>query len=232
MIECINLTKVYGTKEAVSGLSFKVEKGQVFGLLGPNGAGKTTTIRIILGLLEKSNGKVILEDKERIGYSPESPHFINYMTAYKIMRFYAKLQHIEKSQIDGEITKCLECVGLSKERDKKVGTFSKGMLQRLAVAQALLGTPSILILDEPCAGLDAIGRLEMINLVLKLKEKGHTIILNSHILGEVEKMVDRVLIIKEGRKLMEIDMTKINDEHPGQSLEQVFTRALGVDFHD
>lgn len=232
MIECINLTKYYGKQEVVSGLSFMVDKGKIFLLLGPNRAGKTTTIRMILGLTQITQGQVKIKSEERIGYSPEFPYFINYLSAYEIMRFYAKLQHIEKKYLNDEVYRCLECVGLTDAKDKKIKVFSKGMLQRLAVAQALLGSPSILILDEPCAGLDALGRIEMMNLVLKLKEKGHTIILNSHILGDVERMADKVLIINKGKKLLELDMKIVLAEYPNKSLEKIFIEVLGSDYHD
>lgn len=224
MIACTNLVKFYGKKKVLDGLSFRVREGEIFGLLGPNGAGKTTTIKAILGLTSISGGKVEIEKGITLGYSPETPYFHSFLSVEEVMDFYGKLQKISKIKRKEEISRCLVQVGLEKEKDVKVGKLSKGMLQRLAVAQALLGNPKILILDEPSAGLDAIGRIAMKRLILNLKQEGRTILLNSHILNDVETTADRVLIIKDGCKVTEVD---IKNEEYGGNLENLFVKEIG-----
>ncbi|MBO5376978.1 MAG: ABC transporter ATP-binding protein, partial [Ruminiclostridium sp.] len=179
MLECTNLTKSYKKKCVVNSLSFNVKRGEIFAFLGSNGAGKTTTIKMILGLVGIDSGEVKIAENIRIGYSPETPYFPPFLTGYEVLEYYAGIQKIAKTERKAEIPKLLETVGL--ENDKtRVKNYSKGMLQRLALAQALLGNPDLLILDEPTAGLDALGRLEIMQLIEKLKNSGKTIIINSH----------------------------------------------------
>ncbi|MCX7922579.1 MAG: ABC transporter ATP-binding protein [Clostridia bacterium] len=224
MLECIDLVKRYKGYDAVSGLSFAVHKGEVLGLLGPNGAGKTTTIKMILGLATVTRGEVRITSGVRIGYSPETPYFHPFLTGFEVMIFFSKLQGMDRKTRVRQIEEILEMVGLREAGDKKVKVYSKGMLQRLAVAQALLGKPDILILDEPTSGLDALGRVEMIRLINRLKSEGKTIILNSHILSDVQKVADRAVIIQNGTKVKEIDF---RDEHTSKDLESTFIEVLG-----
>lgn len=223
MIQINNVTKRYGKKTVVNNISFEVKEGTLFGLLGANGAGKSTTIKIILGLVQKDSGEVIIKEGKTIGYSPETPYFPPFMDGREVLKYYGELQGIDKKDLKDECEKLLSLVGLEAD-DTKVKRYSKGMLQRLALAQALLGDPDILILDEPCAGLDAMGRIEMLALIEKLKAKGKTIIMNSHILNDMEKVLDEGIIMKNGNILRKFDKEDIT---PEQSLENIFVNTVG-----
>lgn len=223
MITINELSKRYKKNYAVKKLSFKVNKGEVFGLLGCNGAGKTTTMKMILGLSKPSNGSIEINEDSKISYSPETPYFHSFLTAYEIMRFFSKLQKLKKKDSEEEITRILKRVDLWDVRNRKVKKYSKGMTQRLAIAQALLGNPDILILDEPTSGLDAIGRIKILDLIKELKKDGKTIILNSHILDDVQKVADRGIIIHKGKLIKEWDL-KLEEQH--QSLEDTLINIL------
>lgn len=222
MLECTNLTKTYKKKCVVDNLSFNVNKGEIFAFLGSNGAGKTTTIKMILGLVGIDSGEVKIAENIRIGYSPETPYFPPFLTGYEVLEYYAGIQKIAKAERKAEIPKLLETVGL--ENDKtRVKNYSKGMLQRLALAQALLGNPDLLILDEPTAGLDALGRLEIMQLIEKLKNSGKTIIINSHILNDIERICDRGIIIKKG---VQMGVWNKSDNNT-KTLEEIFLDLVG-----
>jgi len=222
MLECTNLTKSYKKKCVVDNLSFNVNKGEIFAFLGSNGAGKTTTIKMILGLVGIDSGEVKIAENIRIGYSPETPYFPPFLTGYEVLEYYAGIQKIAKTERKAEIPKLLETVGL--ENDKtRVKNYSKGMLQRLALAQALLGNPDLLILDEPTAGLDALGRLEIMQLIEKLKNSGKTIIINSHILNDIERICDRGIIIKKG---VQMGVWNKSDNNT-KTLEEFFLDLVG-----
>ncbi|NLK86095.1 MAG: ABC transporter ATP-binding protein [Clostridiaceae bacterium] len=223
ILECRELVKKYGGTEAVAGLSFSVEKGEVLGLLGPNGAGKTTTIKMILGLTRPTGGDVTIDRETRIGYSPETPYFHPFLTGCEVLRFYSRLQRLDKEKAEPQIRRLLELTGLSDAEDKRIKNYSKGMLQRLAFGQALLGDPDLLILDEPTSGLDAVGRIEMLQLVSELKSKGKTIIFNSHILSDVEKIADRTIFITNGRLAGQVSRSELC----GTSLEELFVKTVG-----
>lgn len=222
MLECIGLKKSYNEKIVVNDLSFSVNKGEVFAFLGSNGAGKTTTIKMILGLVKKDGGKIITDENIHIGYSPETPYFPPFLTGYEVLDYYAQIQKIPKSNRSSEILRLLDTVGLENNKTR-VRNYSKGMLQRLALAQSLLGDPELLILDEPTAGLDALGRLEIIQLIGKLKSTGKTIIINSHILNDIERICDRGIIIKNGVQLGEWHKSDNNEK----SLEEIFIELVG-----
>ena len=222
MLECIGLKKTYNEKYVVNDLSFNVNKGEVFAFLGNNGAGKTTTIKMILGLVKKDSGEIMHDDNILIGYSPETPYFPPFLTGYEVLDYYAKIQKIPHSIRRTEIMKLLDSVGLENNKTR-VRNYSKGMLQRLALAQSLLGDPELLILDEPTAGLDALGRLEIIQLIGKLKNAGKTIIINSHILNDIERVCDRGIIIRDGVKLGEWNKSDNNEK----SLEEIFIELVG-----
>lgn len=222
MLECTNLTKSYKKKCVVNSLSFNVKRGEIFAFLGSNGAGKTTTIKMILGLVGIDSGEVKIAENIRIGYSPETPYFPPFLTGYEVLEYYAGIQKIAKTERKAEIPKLLETVGL--ENDKtRVKNYSKGMLQRLALAQALLGNPDLLILDEPTAGLDALGRLEIMQLIEKLKNSGKTIIINSHILNDIERICDRGIIIKKG---VQMGVWNKSDNNT-KTLEEIFLDLVG-----
>lgn len=191
---------------ALRGIDLHVERGQVFGLLGPNGAGKTTLIKILLGIVRNSSGSACLlglpagsrEARRMIGYLPENMMFPRHHTAWSAMRFYGRLSGVSGKVIRERGAELLQMVGLDGWENKLVKQFSKGMRQRLCLAQALLHDPQLLIMDEPTDGLDPVGRAEMRQLIHSLKNQGKTVFLNSHILQEVELVCDRVAILAAG----------------------------------
>ncbi len=204
-IQVKGLSKTFGETRAVDNISFNVRKGEVFGFLGPNGAGKTTTIKSILGFIQPDAGEIFInglnmkrnsrDAKKDIGYLPEKVAFYDNLTAYQNLCFYADMKGVSRESC----VSLLKEFGLIDARDEKVGSFSKGMLQRLGMARAVLGNPSILILDEPSNGLDPNGVALVRRKILQLKEDGVTVFLSSHILSEVQAVCDRVAIINRGR---------------------------------
>jgi len=223
MLECRQLVKSYKRRCVVDHLDFKVSKGEAFALLGSNGAGKTTTIKMILGLTHPESGSIKLEHGVTVGYSPETPYFPPFLTGQEVLMYYAGIQKTAKEKRKSEVSDLLELVGLSNDR-VKVKHYSKGMLQRLALAQAMLGDPSFLILDEPTAGLDALGRIEMMDLLNRLKERGKTILMNSHILNDIERVCDRGIIMKNGKLVREWSSKELKH---GETLESLFLMAVG-----
>ena len=224
MLECKDLVKVYNKNPVVNQLSFDVNQGEVFALLGSNGAGKTTTIKMILGLVAPNSGTINRKAGIRIGYSPETPYFPPFLTGLEVLLYYAGIQKIDKKQAQRESRELLERVGLEDDKTK-IKHYSKGMLQRLALAQALLGEPDVLILDEPTAGLDAMGRLEIINLIGRLnREQGKTILINSHILNDIERICDRGIIIKKGKLIGNWDR---QEDYGEKTLEELFVEMVG-----
>ena len=203
-IQVRELSKTYDSVKAVQNVSFTVRKGEIFGFLGPNGAGKTTTIKSILGLIQPDagyisiNGYNITKDskkaKESIGYLPEKVAFYDNLTAYQNLCFYADIKHVSRDACKPLIQE----FGLEKASNKKVGNFSKGMKQRLGMARAILGNPSILILDEPSNGLDPRGVALVRRKILQMKEDNTTVFISSHILSEIQAVCDRVAIINKG----------------------------------
>jgi len=191
---------------AVRDLTFSIEKGEVYGLLGPNGAGKTTTIKILSGLLYPDSGEVKMMGvplgaahlREKIGFLPENPQFHEFLTGLEFLRFHGDLLGLSKSEIGDMSPELLKLVGLSDSGGMRLRSYSKGMIQRIGIAQALLGDPEILILDEPMSGLDPIGRKELRDLIISLKERGKTIFFSTHILPDVETICDRIGVILNG----------------------------------
>jgi len=209
-IETTKLTKRYRSlfgRLAVDGLDLKVERGEIFGFLGPNGAGKTTTVKMLLGIVLPTSGsaKVLGHDvrdvraRENVGYLPERQSYPGHMTAEGVLELFGKLSGMEGGRRKRRIGEVLELVGLDGWRKVKVRKYSKGMVQRLGLANAILHDPDVVFLDEPTAGIDPIGRKVVKDLLLHLKEEGKTIFLNSHILSEVEMICDRVGILHRGR---------------------------------
>ncbi|MDH5492875.1 MAG: ABC transporter ATP-binding protein [Myxococcales bacterium] len=197
--------------EAIREISFEVHRGEVFGLLGPNGAGKTTTIKSVLGLIFPSQGEIRVFGERpgtpaaaaKVGYMPENPYLYQYLRPRELLDLCARLAGIEPSLRAGRIEAMLEKVGLSQAVDRSIGKLSKGMMQRLGLAQALMHEPELLILDEPMSGLDPIGRKEIRDLLLEEREKGTTLLFTSHILSDVESLCDRVVIVQGGRVIRE-----------------------------
>lgn len=191
---------------AVNGVSLEIRQGEIFGLLGPNGSGKSTTIKIILGLLHATRGKVRvfgqkpseISVKERIGYLPEESHLYRYLTARETLDLYGKLFSLPKQVRAERSEQLLEMLGLTGAADRAVGEFSKGMARRIGLAQALINDPDIVILDEPTSGLDPVGCRQVKDVMLKLAERGKTILLCSHLLADVEDVCDRIAILYGG----------------------------------
>jgi ABC-2 type transport system ATP-binding protein len=196
-------------RTALSGLSFEVPKSGIVGLLGPNGAGKTTTLKCIVGLVHPQGGTIRLFGREgadagtraRVGFLPEQPYFDLYLTPRKLLAYYGRLMGMERTAARARISYLLNLVGLEREADITMDKYSKGMLQRIGLAQALLGEPEFLILDEPSSGLDPLGKLQVKDLLSRLKDNGTTILLSSHQLSEIEETCDGVVIIHKGRKV-------------------------------
>lgn len=212
IIKVRNLSKKFGTFEAVKNVSFTVHKGDVFGFLGPNGAGKSTTIRCLLSLISPDNGSIELFDKSlqrkrseilaNIGSIIEKPDFYKYLSAQKNLEIFARISGADVSK--KEIQEMLDFVGLGDRAKHKVKGFSHGMKQRLGIAQTLLHKPELIILDEPTTGLDPQGIIEIRNLILRLKnEQNKTILLSSHQLSEIELIANRMVIINQGRSIVE-----------------------------
>jgi len=189
---------------ALAGVDLTVTRGEIFGILGANGAGKSTTFRIIAGMIAPTSGEVRLfgrpaadpESRRRVGYLPDSPAFYEFLTARESLCLCARLSDVPNAGIEGRIGELLELVGLPHARDQRLRTFSKGMLQRLGIAQALVHDPSLLLLDEPMAGLDPLGRNDVCGILLQLKRNGKTIVFSSHLLQDFELLCDRVGILE------------------------------------
>jgi ABC-2 type transport system ATP-binding protein len=192
--------------EVLRGVSFEVSQGEIFGFLGPNGAGKTTTIKAITGLIRPDAGEIRvcgvphsdLEARRRIGFMPENPYFYNHLTGREFLRFAAELLGMGRAGVESRIDELLELVSMERGADRPMRTFSKGMLQRIALAQALLGSPDLLILDEPMSGLDPVGRRDVRDIIIGQRERGTTVFFSSHIIPDVETICDRVAIMAEG----------------------------------
>jgi ABC-2 type transport system ATP-binding protein len=209
IVEVQNLRKVYKRLVAVDDISFVMYRGEAFGFLGPNGAGKSTVVKILTGLVAPTQGKIRLleqplgniEVRKRIGYLPEFPTFHRWLKAKDFLEFHGRLYGLKGNALEKRSKEVMGMVGLSGREHQKLGTFSKGMLQRIGLAQAVLNQPELLILDELVSGLDPVGQRDMRELLQYLKSEGTSIFFNSHQLADVEAMCDRVAIINQGRIL-------------------------------
>jgi ABC-2 type transport system ATP-binding protein len=196
---------------AVDGLSLEVGANQIYGLLGPNGSGKSTTLKFLLGLLRPSSGSGAifgmpagsLAARQVLGYLPESPHFYRYLSGRELLRYYARVSGVVRATREARVTSVLEEVGLLAAADRRLSTYSKGMLQRVGLAQALVHDPRLLILDEPTAGVDPEGTAAIAAIIRDLKARGKTVLLSSHLLAQMEDLCDHIAIINRGRLLCE-----------------------------
>ena len=238
MIQTEQLSKVFrvgfwGKRvTAVDGLNLEVRRGEVFGFLGPNGAGKTTTLKMLMGLIYPTSGYARLfgrnlgdpQTKARLGFLPESPYFYDYLTSREFLGFYGHLFGLWGAVLDKRIDELLELVGMTHAKDLQLRKFSKGMLQRIGVAQALINDPELVVLDEPMSGLDPIGRKEVRDLILRLKDSGKTVLFSSHILHDAEVLCDRVAMILKGRLVACGRVTDLLDQGASHQVELVVDR--------
>ncbi len=226
MIQIEHLHKTYRSgflmkpKLALKDVSLHVEPGQIYGFIGPNGAGKSTTIKVLTGLLNFDSGKVLVngisprdvKSRRFIGYSPEQPYFYDYLTGRELLQFYGKLVGLEGSLLNERITWALQLLHADKDWiDRRLRSYSKGMMQRVGIAQAILGKPKLLILDEPMSGLDPMGRRDVREAILELNRDGVTIFYSSHLLSDVESISHRVAMIVDGRIVREGTVDEITD---------------------
>ena len=206
-VRTVELTKRFGHTVALAGLSMDVPRGEIFGFLGPNGAGKTTAVKLLLGLLKPSSGEGWLlgrpigdlDARRRIGYLPELFRYQSWLTATEVLALHCELAPLPRSSWPDEIQTALETVGLTSRAGDRVGTFSKGMQQRLGLGAALLGDPELVFLDEPTSALDPVGRHDVREIVRGLAARGTAVFLNSHLLSEVEQVCHRVAVVDHGR---------------------------------
>lgn len=212
-----NLTKIFPVPlrrqrvTAVRNISFEVRPGEVYGLLGPNGSGKSTTLKILLGLVTPNQGRAMIfgqdsrdyHSRQDVGFLPENPYFYKFLTAAETLRFYGKVCGMGGTILNKRIDELIHLVGLKDARDRRIGGFSKGMLQRIGLAQALIQDPRLVVLDEPTAGVDPAGSHQIRDLILDLKKRGKTVLLTSHLLEQVQEICDRVGIMARGEMIRE-----------------------------
>lgn len=239
-VQLRDVTKIYKKSHlgkttktlGVEGLNLEIASGEIFGILGLNGSGKTTTIKLILGLLFPNQGEIRVaghavpsrEAQAQLGFLPETPSFPKFLTAEELLLFYARLSDVPKNEREERLSRTLEIVHMTPHRRRRVKEFSKGMLQRIGLASALLHDPALLILDEPATGLDPLALKEIRELIVRLNERGKTIFFSSHSISEVEKLCHRVAILSKGRLVR----TLRQDEWKGREgrLEEIFVEAV------
>ena len=224
-----------GTKVAVKGLDLTIQSGEVFGFLGPNGAGKTTTMNVLLGFVNATSGSASIFGvnvrqpiaRQRIGFLPELTYYYKFLNAEELLRFYARIFRIPQTEIDRRVDGVLKLVELESARKRQIKTYSKGMQQRVGLAQALINNPDLLILDEPTSGLDPVGRMKVREIIHRLKNEGKTVFFSSHELGEVETVCDRVAILHQGELKVVGRVSELVQQYHETHLEQVFLKIIG-----
>lgn len=225
------LRKVFGGKVAVRNLTLDVPRGEVFGLLGPNGAGKSTSVKMLLGLVFPTSGQAEIlghpagdvHTRAKVGFLPEHFRFYDWLTGAELLKLHGRLYRMSHSSLRERVPALLDLVGLTPHRDKRLRDYSKGMLQRIGLAQALLNDPELIFLDEPTSGLDPVGRRLVRDIIKAQRDRGATVLLNSHLLGEVEITCDRVAFIKDGEV---IETRSLNGESEEQTT--VAIRAVNL----
>ena len=225
-------------RRVLDGVSFAVERGETYGFVGPNGAGKTTTLKVLLGLIRPSRGRAAVlgspvgDTRQRrwVGFLPEAPYFYDYLSGREVLRFYARVCGLRRREGEVRVGELLERVGLAGAADQRLRQYSKGMLQRLGIAQALVHDPEVLFLDEPMSGLDPIGRVQIRDLIRELRGGGKTVFMNTHVLTDVEMLCDRVAILVAGR----IRFVGCSGEAPtaadGEDAVEVVFQGVAADF--
>lgn len=245
VIEAIDLTKTYESGifssqsvDALKSVSFHIDAGEIFGYLGPNGSGKTTTIKMLLGLIFPTDGKMKIMGREdiashdirmKIGYLPEGAYYPEFLKGYEILRFYGKLYGMSGRDLNMRVDQVLDVVSMTHARKRLLRGYSKGMRQRIGLAQALLSDPDILILDEPTTGLDPVARREMRDILSSLRDDGKTLLISSHELNEVELISDRIAILDEGEMKVSGTLDELlTDRDVTIEVESVPSDALGA----
>jgi ABC-2 type transport system ATP-binding protein len=233
ILEIQHLSKRFGSTQAIDDLSFNVPKGSIFGFIGQNGAGKTTTMKLILGLLKADQGTILIDGEKvsfgetktnrKIGYLPDVPEFYNYLRAREYLALCGEITGLNKKLIRSRSDEYLTLVGLSKV-NKKIGAYSRGMKQRLGIAQALLNEPKLLICDEPTSALDPIGRKEILDILSQVKGKT-TVLFSTHILSDVERICDHVAVISHGKLMMADSLSNIKAQHASESITIEFKKV-------
>ena len=211
---------------AVDDLTLEVGDNEIFGLIGPNGSGKSTTIKVVLGLLDASLGECQIYGKpshtvaarHSVGFLPEAPYFYRYLSGRELVRFYARICGVSRGKIAKQVDEVIELVGMTEAAHRRVGTYSKGMLQRIGLAQALVHDPQLVILDEPTAGVDPLGSAAIAEIIRELKRRGKTVLLCSHLLAQIEGLCDRVAILHRGKLVREGRVDDLVQEKDAQSL--------------
>jgi len=243
-VETIGLTKRYPLTwkrkvlVALDSLNLQVKQGEVFGLLGPNGSGKSTTLKLLLGLIVASEGEArvfglppdSLDARRRVGFLPENPYFYAFLNGDETLRFYGKLCGVTGAKLDKRIEELIDLVGLQNGRERPLRSYSKGMLQRIGLAQALIHDPDLLFLDEPTAGVDPLGSAQIRDLILRLKKMGKTVIFSSHLLEQVQEVADRVAIFSLGKKVLEGSLESLLTEN--QSTQVLIPAEMNAEQQD
>jgi ABC-2 type transport system ATP-binding protein len=219
-VQTQNLRKEFGGKVAVRDLTLTVQRGEIFGFLGPNGAGKSTSIKMLLGLARPTSGEAFVmgeppgnvEVRRKIGFLPENFRFYEWLTPAELLRLHGRLCGVSSEQLAARVPALIDLVGLTPHIDKRLQNFSKGMLQRIGLAQALIHEPDVIFLDEPTSGLDPLGRRMVRDIIRAQRERGATVFLNSHILSEIEITCDQVVFIREGEVVTSRDMRAQQEE--------------------
>src|SRR2546425_3737219 len=202
---------------AVKDLNLRIEPGEVYGLLGPNGSGKSTTLKIILGLVSPTRGRTeifgrdsrLVQSREAVGFLPENPYFYKYLSGKETLLFFGRLCGLRGAVLKNRVNELLDLVGLSKTRNRRLGTYSKGMLRRIGLAQALIHDPRLVVLDEPTAGVDPAGSRDIRDLIFDLKRRGITVLLSSHLLAQAQEICDRVGILADGGLVREAHLQEL-----------------------
>jgi len=242
-IKAEGLTKYYGSLfrkhvVGVEDLSLDVESGQIYGLVGPNGSGKTTTLKLLLGLIFPTKGTMTVlggnvrhpRARQRVGFLPDGPYFYDHLTADELLRFYGSLFGMSGAALQKRADELLEMVDMAgPDRHRRIGEYSKGMIQRIGVAQALINDPDLVLLDEPTAGLDPLGALQMREIMFRLRDEGKTVFLSSHLLWDVERICDNVTILNEGRAVRQgsvAELVAADGADGPRTLEDVFIETI------